>query len=99
MLTSSKTPRGGGGPAQTAFWARPLHAKTVVTAQTGIKKSQRAGNCCLGVGPYWVGCNRGGRLVKSDTVEWQLTPDVYCSKLDRVLLLNREAFGSNGVVW
>ena len=38
-------------------------------------------------------------MVKSDMVKWQLTPEVYCSKLDRVLLLNREVIGSNGVVW
>ena len=38
-------------------------------------------------------------MVKSDMVKWQLTPEVYCSKLDRVLLLNRDVIGSNGVVW
>ena len=38
-------------------------------------------------------------MVKSDTVKWQLTPEVYCTKLDRVLLLNREVIGDNGVVW
>ena len=37
-------------------------------------------------------------MVKSDMVKWQLTPEVYCSKLDRVLLLNRDVIGSNGVV-
>ena len=38
-------------------------------------------------------------MVKSDMVKSQLTPGVYFSKLDRVLLLNREVIGSNGVVW
>ena len=38
-------------------------------------------------------------MVKSDMVKWQLTHEVYCSKLDRVLPLNRDVIGSNGVVW
>ena len=38
-------------------------------------------------------------MVKSDMVKCQLTPEVYYSKLDRVLLLNREFIGDNVVVW
>ena len=38
-------------------------------------------------------------MVERDMVKWQLTPEVYCNRLDRVLLLNRDVIGSKGVVW
>ena len=99
MLTRAKTTRGEGARAQMTFWTRTLHAKAVVTACRGAHSGTRPAKQCLGACPSWGGCNCGGSLVKSDMVKWQLTPEVYCSKLDRVLLLNRDVIGSNGVVW
>ena len=45
-----------------------------------------------------VGSYCGGSLVKITLVKWLSSSEVYCSKLDRVLLLNREVIGTKGVV-
>ena len=69
------------GPSKKQFFARQLHAKVVVTAQTGINKSQMAGKCCLVVSPPKGGFNCDGCLVKTIAVKWESPSEVYCSKL------------------
>ena len=65
------------GPSKKSIWTRPLHAKAVVTTQTGIKRSQMAGQCCLVVSPLKGGFNCGGSLVKTAVVKRLVSSEVY----------------------
>ena len=60
----------GRGPSKKTLWARPLHAKTVVTACTGAHSATRDAKRCLGVSPSWVGFNCGGNSMKDSMVKW-----------------------------